>query len=177
MWVECGADGIQGSNILAKAAWIADQLYAHVVLPDDGLRLRRTGSISPSTTLKTEDGKSAFAWACDVGGKRFFTRKACKMALERLLEMPGVTIPLVGGITRATWVEQQATILMHFSQRARKNSLAIGRGPRPPRKSSASSQARVINACDRCFSHVSPYKNTLEQEDDMESSASCASDS
>lgn len=137
---EFGADGILASNVLAKSTWIADQLYAHVVLPDNGLRLRRTGSISPSTSLKTRDAKSAFAWAGGVGGKKFITLKACKMALARLFGMPGVEVPLVGGITRASWVEQQSKILLHFLQRARKNSLAIGRGPR---RRKSSSQARV----------------------------------
>ena len=127
MWVEAGADGIHGHNVLAKSEWIATKLYETCVLPDDGLRLRKTGSISPSTSLKTRACKDAFRWAGDVGGKRFFTLKACRLAVAKLLQLPGVEVPLVGGLTRAAWVEQQAKYVLYFSQRARKNSLAVQR--------------------------------------------------
>ena len=128
-----GAQAISGANVLAKATWIAHQLYKHCVLPDDGLRLRKTGSVSPSTSLKTQSGKDAYRWAGAVGGKRVFTLKACRMALVQLLQMPGVDVPLVGGLTRDQWVAQQAKYVMYFSQRARKNTLAVERERRSPR--------------------------------------------
>ena len=59
---------IDGAALLAKGAYIADALYRHCFLPDEGVRMRRTASVSPGTSLKHSAARKAFQWAADVGG-------------------------------------------------------------------------------------------------------------
>ena len=63
---------IDGAALLAKGAYIADALYRHCFLPDEGVRMRRTASVSPGTSLKHSAARKAFQWAADVGGGIFF---------------------------------------------------------------------------------------------------------
>ena len=57
---------IGGRELYAKAAFIAQCLYSYCVLPDNGLRLRKTASISPGTSLKHREANKAFQWANQV---------------------------------------------------------------------------------------------------------------
>jgi hypothetical protein len=89
--------------------------------------VKKKGSVSPSTTLKSKSGRDAFSWAAKVGGKKiFFTRAACRLGIQLLLEKPDVVVPLVG-LPYDLWVESQAKNVMYLAQRARKNSGATYR--------------------------------------------------
>ena len=113
---------IDGAALLAKGAFIADALYRHCFLPDEGVRMRRTASIAPGTSLKHVAARKAFRWAANVGGgKKFFTLAACRKGVQLLLEKPDVVVPFVG-LPQNLWVESQAKLVMKLAQRARKNS-------------------------------------------------------
>lgn len=113
---------IDGAALLAKGAYIADALYRHCFLPDEGVRMRRTASVSPGTSLKHSAARKAFQWAADVGGgKFFFTLAACRKGVQLLLKKPDVVVPFVG-LPQNLWVESQAKMVMKLAQRARKNS-------------------------------------------------------
>lgn len=108
-------------NLLAKGAFIADCLYTYCVLPDSGERLKRTGAICPSTTLKSSIGRKAFQWATQVQGrKKFFTTAACRKGVEMLLLKPDVVVPLVG-LPHDLWVLSQTKVVKRLAQRARRN--------------------------------------------------------
>lgn len=113
---------IDGAALHAKGAYIARCLYQTCIRPDGGERFRRTGSLSPATSLKQKKGRKAFEWASDVGGgKKFYTLAACRLAVEMLLEDKQLVVPLVG-LSHHTWVESQARTVMRLAQRSRKNS-------------------------------------------------------
>ena len=115
---------INGSALHLKGLFIADALYRHCVLPDGGERLKKTGAISPATSLKHVAARKAFAWAGHVGeGKKKFTLAACRRGVQLLFDKPDVVIPLVG-LPHHLWVESQAKTVMRLAQRARKNCQA-----------------------------------------------------
>ena len=110
------------TDVVSRANYIAESLYQTCVWPDKGVRLRETGAISPSSTLKNVKTRKAFEWAGTVQhNKKFFTRAACRMAVSRLLSMPDVQIPSVQGLTREIWEEQQTKVVAHLCRRSRKN--------------------------------------------------------
>lgn len=114
---------IEGKALWAKATFIAESLYKSCVVGDGGKRLRDTGAISPSTTLKSVAGRNAFAWASKVKtSSRFYTLAACRLAMQMLLKYPNVKIPIVGSDSLDLWVETQGKVVMHLCKRARKNS-------------------------------------------------------
>lgn len=126
-WARICAMDIPGDNLFAKGKFIAEALYVHCISPDRGERLKKTGSVSPSTTLKSRSGRESFRWAAKVGGrKKFFTKAACRLAIQLLMEKPDVVVPLVG-LPYDMCVESQAKRVMHLAQRARKNSGAAYR--------------------------------------------------
>ena len=112
---------IDGAALAAKGLFIAESLYRTCVIQDGGARLRKTGAVSPGTSLKHVAAKTAFKWASHVGErKKFFTLAACRKGIQMLLSMPGVEIPF-SGMSRGMWIESQAKIVMRLAQRARKN--------------------------------------------------------
>ena len=114
---------IEGKALWAKATFMAESLYKSCVVGDGGKRLRDTGAISPSTTLKSVAGRNAFAWASKVKtSSRFYTLAACRLAMQMLLKYPNVKIPIVGSDSLDLWVETQGKVVMHLCKRARKNS-------------------------------------------------------
>ena len=114
---------IMPMNFFEKSRYIAESLYRFCVVPDDGKRLRETGSVSPSSTLKCRAAKAAFEWASSVPHKKkYFTLAACREAIQLLAKKPDVHIPQVVGLPLELWLEQQAKIVLHLCQRSRKNS-------------------------------------------------------
>ena len=119
---------IDGHALWAKASFIAENLYKSCVLDDGGKRLRDTGAISPSSTLKSVAGRKAFAWASRVKhSSRFYTLAACRLAVRMLLKYPNVKIPIVGTDSMDTWAESQGKLVMYLCKRARKNSGSTNR--------------------------------------------------
>lgn len=113
---------IGGRELYAKAAFIAQRLYSYCVLPDNGLRLRKTASISPGTSLKHREANKAFQWANQVReNQKFFTLAACREGIKMLLEKPQVEVPLVG-LSMDAWITNQAKLVLKLCQRARINS-------------------------------------------------------
>lgn len=107
-----------------KAALIAENLYKHCVVPDGGIRLRETGAISPASCLKSKRARKAFKWVNGASvpfQQRFFTLAAVRRAIQKLLKYHGVMIPIIPRLPQELWVEQQARLLLHLCQRARKN--------------------------------------------------------
>ena len=110
-------------NLELKALVIADNLYKSCVVADAGKRLRETGSISPGSSLKQTNTNFAFRWVNEVDcrcSRRYFTQAACQLGIKKLLEKPGVQIPAVVGLPFELWPTQQARIVQHLCQRARK---------------------------------------------------------
>jgi hypothetical protein len=113
---------IGGRELYAKAAFIAQCLYSYCVLPDNGVRLRKTASISPGTSLKHREANKAFQWANQVReNQKFFTLAACREGIKMLLEKPHVEVPLVG-LSMDAWITNQAKLVLKLCQRARINS-------------------------------------------------------
>lgn len=124
-WLKAGAIHlameVDGDNLLAKGVFIAESLYKHCFLPDQGARIKKTGSLSPGTSLKSKDARASFQWAADVGlGKKFFTMAACRKGVQLFLSKPGVQIPFCG-LPANIWVEAQSKHVMRLAQRARRN--------------------------------------------------------
>ena len=117
--------GSRGFLIMAatdRANHIAEWLYRTCVLPDGGVRLRETGVIPPTSSLKHTKTREACEWAGKITHKqKYFTKAACRMAVVRLLELPRVQIPSVQGLFRELWEEQQSKLVAHLCRRARKN--------------------------------------------------------
>lgn len=109
-------------GMVSKAIWISENLYKYCIAPDNGKRVRETGSISPATSLKNQRAKEAFSWAGSVQQcKRFFTEAAVRLGVSMLLEKKNVKIPIVGGLSTELWLQQQTKLVLHLCQRARKN--------------------------------------------------------
>ena len=127
LWLDQGVlvmDGyhITGKALLAKAAFIADNLYQTCVVPDGGQRLRETGAISPATSLKNVRARRAFEWASHVSYQaKFFTLAACRLGVQQLLRYQNVDVPVLATTPKDTWVEQQAKLVMQLCARSRKN--------------------------------------------------------
>ena len=125
LWLDQGVlvmDGyhITGKALLAKAAFIADNLYQTCVVPDGGQRLRETGAISPATSLKNVRARRAFEWASHVSYQaKFFTLAACRLGVQQLLRYQNVDV--LATTPKDTWVEQQAKLVMQLCARSRKN--------------------------------------------------------
>lgn len=108
------------ASVGSKAIWIADMLYKYCIAPDNGKRVRETGSISPASCLKNGRARLAFSWAASVAfSKRYFTEVAVRKALLKLIEMEGVRIPLGAGLPFELWLQQQTRSVLHLCQRAR----------------------------------------------------------
>ena len=122
--------GQMSEDIGRKARHIAAQLHLACVRPDQGERVRKTGSIAPKSSLKFLCCRQAFAWCGAVHEPRYFTRSAVKRALERLLDHYNVEVPLcpTDGLTRADWLKKQSKKIQHLCKRAVKNSLVPPRG-------------------------------------------------
>ena len=114
-------DGSYGSDMFSRAQFIAEQLYRNCILPDDGVRMRETGAISPANTLKSVKGRMAFEWAGQIQHRqKFFTKAACRLAVALLMKMPRVEPPSIYGLPRDVWEEQQSRVVLHLCQRSRK---------------------------------------------------------
>ena len=114
---------VLGEHLAAKAVFISDCLYRNCFVPDGGERIKKTASISPGSTLKSNRVRKAFAWATNLEGRKFFTMAACRKAIEHFLRKPDVLIPFVG-LPQELWIESQAKQIMRLCQRARKNGSA-----------------------------------------------------
>ena len=113
---------VPGSDLVSRARFIAENIYRTCISPDDGVRLRETGVISPAPTLKSHRAREAFQWAGHVNMEtKFFTKAACREAVKKLLVMPRVEVPQFPFQTKEHWIEQQAKIIQHLCQRSRKN--------------------------------------------------------
>ena len=110
------------TSLQGKAQFIANGLFQNCVLPDGGERLRRTGSISPGMSLKSTSARKAFQWATAApGGQKFFSLAACRKAIRILMSMDSVTVPQLPGLPYELWLENQAKVVHHLCQRARRN--------------------------------------------------------
>lgn len=117
-------------GMVSKAIWISENLYKYCIAPDNGKRVRETGSISPATCLKNQRARDAFGWAGSVQQcKRFFTEAAVRLGISKLLEKTDVKIPIVGGLSTELWLQQQTKLVLHLCKRARKNIAAQYRFP------------------------------------------------
>lgn len=109
-------------SLEARARFIAEGLYKHCVLPDGGERLNRTGTISPATSLKSTKARIAFQWATGApGGKKIFSKAACRKAIRLLMKMDSVRVPQLPGLPYELWLETQVATVHHLCQRARIN--------------------------------------------------------
>ena len=111
------------TSLQSKALVIGDNLYPYCVAPDDGKRLRETGSICPGSSLKQSHTKKAFEWVHQINcmcSRRYFTTAACQLGIKRLLEKPNLQIPQTIGLPFELWLVQQAKLVQHLCYRARK---------------------------------------------------------
>ena len=117
------------SPLQTKVRYIARELYRTCVEPDQGARVRGTGSLSPKLTLRYRKGKEAFEWCRRVHEPRYFTRTAVKGALNCLLDHYKVEVPLceLEGLTRKEWIRRQTKAVQHLCKRAVKNAFAKSR--------------------------------------------------
>lgn len=121
---------MSGPSILSKARVIADALYEHCFLPDNGKRIRESGTIPPASTLKNKSCRAAFRWAGKIKHKKkYFTLSAVRKGIQRFLKMEGVEIPTVAGLPHELWLEQQSKLVVHLCQRTRKNVCSALRFP------------------------------------------------
>ena len=116
-------------SLQGKVRAIALNLHKHCVEPDQGERLRKTGSLSPKGSLRFKAGRQAFKWCERIHEPRYFTKTAVKGALKLLLDKYEVEVPFgESERARAQWLMQQSRVVQHLCKRAVKNALAP---PRP----------------------------------------------
>ena len=111
------------ATLKTKAICIADHLYRFCVAPDDGKRVRQTGSIAPAGSLKNRKARQAFCWASQVKkfNERYFTLSAVQKGIELLVATWDLKPPLVG-LSFELCLTQQSKQILHLCQRARKNA-------------------------------------------------------
>ena len=111
---------------VSKVRFISHQLHSCCVEPDSGERLRTTGVVPPRSSLKYLSCREAFAWCAHVHEPRFFTRRAIRSALIRLLDFYEVEVPIVDapGLGREDWIHRQTLCVQHLCKRSVKNSCA-----------------------------------------------------
>ena len=109
----------------AKIDAITKLIYQYCVEPDKE-RIKRTGTITPTNSLRHQSTRHALRFAKSIGtGERFFTKALTRDCLKHLLTHYTVELPCTPGCTTEEWIKQQGEMLHKLLKRARKSTAAM----------------------------------------------------
>ena len=104
----------------AKIEKVSSLVYEYCVAPDPD-RVKNTGCITPSSSLRHKATRHALRFAKDLGEGRFFTQALTRDVLRRLITRYEVHLPSTPGFDFEAWVRDQSATLHKLLKRARKS--------------------------------------------------------
>ena len=110
-----------------KLLKLAGLFYEHLIKPDPE-RVKDTGALSPTKSLRHKATREAFAFARQLGNGRFFTEAIVRDTLKIMAATPmkyDLEMPSTPGFSIECWVKEEAAILHKLLKRARR-STAMG---------------------------------------------------
>ena len=109
----------------AKIEKVSSLVYQYCVAPDLE-RVKATGSILPTTSLRHRATRHALRFAKDLGEGRFFTEALTRDVLRHLVTRHNVHLPSTPGFQFEAWVREQGSTLHKLLKRARKSVALVG---------------------------------------------------
>ena len=109
-----------GSKRKEKVTKLADLLYHHVVEPQRE-RIKATGTLPPTKSLRHKATRECLKWAAELEG-RWFTLTMVRDSLKLATMKHQVEVPEVPGLSMVTWIDSEAARLQKLLRRARKCS-------------------------------------------------------
>ena len=105
----------------AKIEKISKLVFDYCMAPDLE-RVKTTGSITPTTSLRHRSTRHCLRFAKSLGEGRFFTEALTRDVLSHLLENFAVVLPATPGFSTDKWVREEARNLHKLLKRARKST-------------------------------------------------------
>ena len=109
----------------AKIDMVCSLVYEYCVAPDLD-RVKKTGCITPSNSLRHRATRHALRFAKDLGEGRFFTEALTRDVLRRLITRYTVELPSTPGFELEAWIRDQSSTLHKLLKRARKSVAVVG---------------------------------------------------
>ena len=96
-------------------------------------RIKVTGSLLPTQSLRHRETREALSWAKDLnlGEGRLFTQPLVRDTLADLMEKHSVEVPETPGFVMKSWIEHESFILHKALKRARKSTVTSVSGSAP----------------------------------------------
>ena len=106
-----------------KVVKLADLIYQHLVAPDPE-RVSRSGSLTPTVSLRHKTTRESLQFAKEIGSGRFFTQAMVRDAIQELVDQDGykLDLPSTPGFEMQKWISSQAASLHSLLKRARKST-------------------------------------------------------
>ena len=98
-------------------------LIAQHIIGGHEERIQRTGSLSPTKSLRHKATRELFGFAWKLDG-RWFTAAMVRDALRQLLKEKRFSLPDVPGCSESTWLNDEAQTLQKLLMRAKKSRAA-----------------------------------------------------
>ena len=128
-------------HLTCRSQELADHLQACTSSPEDVERIKSTGDILPSQSLRYKEVRLKVRWVTELPAERYFTLKRVRQAIEGLLEKSHFTLPNIPGFCQEEWLEDQTKKVTKLLQRARKTTVAMD---------DADTQAWPVEDCQHC---------------------------
>ncbi|CAE7568931.1 unnamed protein product [Symbiodinium natans] len=108
-----------------KGVQLTELLYRNLVIPDQA-RIKQTGSLLPTASLRHRQTREALAFVRDFdyeGHERLFTEKFVKACLRKLLEAPySLDLPCTPGFQKEAWTNEEGKRLHSLIKKARRST-------------------------------------------------------
>ena len=111
-------------HLTGRSQELADHLQACTSSPEDQDRIRTTGDILPTQSLRYKELRRKVRWVTQLPGERYFTVKRVRHAIESLLAKNHFNLPGIPGFSQQDWLEDQSKKVAKLLQRARKTTVA-----------------------------------------------------
>ena len=121
--VVMATDSLPAMARAEKISMISKLVFDHCVAPHTE-RIRQTGSILPTSSLRHKSTRDTLSWAKDLDQGRYFTHALVRDVLTDILETHKVDLPCTPGFSQQKWVEDQSRILHKCLKKARRKSTA-----------------------------------------------------
>ena len=102
---------------------VTQLLLEHLVNPHRE-RIKKTGSLLPTKSLRHRETREALLWAKDIdmGDGRYFTQALVRDCLKDLVQYHGVEVPESPGFVLQSWIDNESSLLHKLLKRARKST-------------------------------------------------------
>ena len=102
-----------------KVETLAKLLREHVINPQID-KIRTTGTVCPSNSLRHKSTRDLFAWCAKLEG-RWFTAAMVTDALRQAMSAGDIQLPQTPRFSMQTWIAGEASILHKLCLRGRKS--------------------------------------------------------